>query len=426
MRQYATQSPTRALNRFVALPVGIGLLFVGTSCSRKTDQTKEAAPDSMAAMKGMTMDTAKRSTAPDTTSITLTAAQIEHGKIQWAPASLGQSATSAAIPGTIIPNENRTARLSAPAEGRVTTVRVQPGDRVSHGQILVSLLGPGAGSAQSDVSKAASQVVAMRAQASYARAARNRAERLLTLKAIPRQDYERAISDDESAQASLSQALAEQRRAVSSAEQLGAGASATGEMVLRSPLSGVVLTRDAQPGAVVAAGTQLVSVTDPGSLWLQVNAPEKLASLFRVGGMLHFSVPAYPADRFDARVTAVGAALDPNSRTLLVRATILNGNQKLKPEMLASVSVEGDGSSTVPVIPDDAIQLFDGRPALFIAKPNSAGGATFVRRFVEIGSRTGSTVAVTRGLSAGELIVTAGAFSVKAELQKGSMPAMEM
>ena len=426
MRQDTMHSPANSLTRLAGVSVGIVLLLAGTGCSRKTDQRKQASSDSMAAMKGMASDTAKRSSAADTSSITLTAAQIEHGKIQWAPAALGQSATSAVIPGTIIPNENRTARLSAPAEGRVTTVRVQPGDRVGRGQVLVSLLGPGAGSAQSDVSKAASQVVAMRAQASYARAARNRAERLLTLKAIPRQDYERAIADDESAQASLSQALAEQRRAVSSAEQLGAGASATGEMVLRSPLSGVVLTRDAQPGAVVAAGTQLVSVTDPSSLWLQVNAPEKLASLFRVGGILHFSVPAYAADRFDARVTAVGAALDPSSRTLLVRATILNGNQKLKPEMLASVSVEGDGSSTVPVIPDDAIQLFDGRPAVFVVRPRSAGGATFVRRFVEIGSRTGSTVAVTRGLAAGELIVTAGAFSVKAELQKRSMPAMEM
>jgi multidrug efflux pump subunit AcrA (membrane-fusion protein) len=166
-------------------------------------------------------------------------------------------------------------------------------------------------------------------------------------------------------------------------------------------------------------------VTDPGSLWLQVNAPETLASLFRVGGFLHFSVPAYPADSFDARVTAVGAALDPQSRTLLVRATILNGTQKLKPEMLASVSVASGSAGAVPVVSDGAIQLFDGRPALFIAKPNSAGGATLVRRFVEVGSRMGSTVPVTRGLAAGELIVTAGAFSVKAEMQKSSAP-MEM
>jgi cobalt-zinc-cadmium efflux system membrane fusion protein len=414
-----------ARNRIASVSVTIALLVAGPGCSRKSE-TKETASDSLSAMKGMAMDTAAKTTAPDTNSITLTAAQIEHGKIQWAPVVLGQSSTSAVIPGTIIPNENRTARLSAPAEGRVTTVRVQPGDRVGRGQVLVTLFGPGAGSAQSDVSKAASQVVAMRAQAGYARAARNRAERLLTLKAIPRQDYERAIADDESAQASLSQALAEQRRAVSSAEQLGAGTSATGEMLLRSPLSGVVLSRDAQPGAVVGAGTQLVSVTDPTSLWLQVNAPEKLASMFRIGGILHFSTPAFPADKFDARVTSVGAALDPNSRTLLVRATVLNGNQKLKPEMLASVSVEGDASTKVPVAPDGAIQLFDGLPTVFIAKPNQAGGATFVRRSVDIGPRTGSTVAVTRGLAPGELVVTVGAFSVKAELQKGSMPDTEM
>jgi cobalt-zinc-cadmium efflux system membrane fusion protein len=197
-------------------------------------------------------------------------------------------------------------------------------------------------------------------------------------------------------------------------------------MVLRSPLSGVVLSRNAQAGAVVGAGTQLVSVTDPTSLWLQVNAPEKLASLFRVGGVLHFTVPAYPADKFDARVTAVGAALDPDSRTLLVRATVLNGNQKLKPEMLASVSVEGEGQAVVPVVPEDAIQLLDGRPTVFIAKPNNLGGATFFRRSVEVGSRTGSTVPVIRGLAAGELVVTAGGFSVKAELQKRSMPDMEM
>jgi cobalt-zinc-cadmium efflux system membrane fusion protein len=406
--------------RFVAILISIATLLPVSACSKSE---KVATTDST--MQEMPMDKATVAAA-DSNSVALTAVQIEHGKIVWAPAGVGQLATSAAIPGTIIPNENRTARLSAPAEGRVTGVRVQPGDRVGRGQILVSLVGPGAGSAQSDVTKATAQVAAMRAQAGYARAARDRAERLLALKAIPRQDYERAIADDESATAALSQAVAEQRRALASAEQLGVGASLTGEMVLRSPLSGVVLSRSAQPGAVVGAGTELVSVTDPGSLWLQVNAPEKLASLFRIGGMLHFTVPAYPADRFDARVTAVGAALDANSRTLLVRATVLNANQKLKPEMLASVAVESGDATAVPIVPDAAVQLLDGKPTVFIARPDARGGATFVRRAVEIGSRTGSTVAVIRGLAAGELVVTAGAYAVKAEIQKRSMPAMEM
>jgi cobalt-zinc-cadmium efflux system membrane fusion protein len=425
MKHLRSRGAASAKAQWVAVCYAVSLA-AAAGCSRESSKASLSPGDSASATRATTMDSPKGPGAPDSGSITLTPAQIEHGKIQWAPAELGSVSSATIVPGTVIPNENRTARLSAPAEGRVTTVLVQPGDRVGRGQILVTLVGPGAGSAQSDVSKAAAQVVAMRAQAGYARAARARAERLLALKAIPRQDYERAIADDESAQASLSQAVAEQRRAISSAQQLGAGTSSTGEMILRSPLSGVVLSRSAQQGAVVSAGSQLVSVTDPSSLWLQVNAPEKLASLFRVGALLHFTVPAYPGDRFDARVSAVAAALDPDTRTLLVRGNVLNGNQKLKPEMLASVSVEAPGGGTVPMVPDGAIQLFEGHTVIFVAKPGKGGSATFTRRNVETAPRTGSKVPVISGLSPGELVVINGAFSIKAELQKGSMPGMQM
>jgi cobalt-zinc-cadmium efflux system membrane fusion protein len=280
--------------------------------------------------------------------------------------------------------------------------------------------------AQSDVDKATAQVASTRAQATYARAARDRAERLLAIKAIPRQDYDRAIADDELAQASLSQAVTEHRRALSSANQLGAIGSTTGEMELRSPLSGVVLARDAQPGAVVSAGAPLVTVTDPSSLWLQVNAPEKLVGFFQTQGMLRFTVPAYPGTTFDARTITVGAGLDPQSRTLAVRAQILNGNQRLKPEMLASVSVETPGAVTAIVIPDAAIAVMGGRSVVFIVRPGAKGGTRFVRRRVDIGSRSGGAAVVTNGLAPGELIVTSGAFSIKAEMEKSAMPVMEM
>src|SRR5437762_12593295 len=114
--------------------------------------------------------------------------------------------------------------------------------------------------AQSDVDKA-------RAQASYARSARERAERLLALKAIPQQDYDRAIADDELASAEL-------RRATSVAEQIGAAASATGEIAIRSPLNGVVLARTAVPGAVVEAGSPLVVAPDPFTLRRSRAAPD--------------------------------------------------------------------------------------------------------------------------------------------------------
>jgi cobalt-zinc-cadmium efflux system membrane fusion protein len=338
---------------------------------------------------------------------------------------MASASTTVTVPGQLVPNEDRTSRLGAPARGRVLAVRVQPGDRVSRGQLLVTLQSPEAGMAQSDVAKAAAEVTSRRAQAQYARSARERADRLLALKAIPRQDYERAVADDEAARAALAQAEAELRRARSTAEQLGAAASASGEIALRSPLAGVVLARTGVPGSVVEAGSPLVVVTDPSSLWLQVNAPEKFASLFRQGGRLRFTVPAYPADTFSARVDAVGAGLDPATRTLTVRGVVPSSG-KLKAEMLATVVVEGAGSAPAVLLPDDAVQLLDGNTVVFVAKPNGTGGAQLEARSVMVGSRAGGRVAVTRGLSAGEVVVTQGAFAIKAQLAKGSMPAMEM
>jgi len=381
-------------------------LVVVTACSCGGD--KQASPPPPAADTGMA-DMASMSMPAG---VTLTAAQIAHGGVHWEPVALGAVAPEATVPGQVIPNEDRTARLGATVGGRVMAVQVRPGDRVSAGRVLVTLQSPEAGMRRPDVEKA-------RAQATYARSARERAERLLALKAIPQQDYDRAIADDELASAEL-------RRAKSVAEQIGAAASATGEIAIRSPLNGVVLARTAVPGAVIEAGAPLVVVTDPSTLWLSVNAPEKLASLFRVGGRLHFIVPAYAADTFSARIEAVGAGLDPATRTLAVRGLVSSRDGRLKPEMLASVVVERGNVTAAPWVPEDAVQLLDGQSVVFLVRPDGTGAAHFEPRHVELGARTGGRVAITRGLAAGDVVVTRGALAIKAQIKKGAMPDMEM
>jgi len=415
-----------------------GALLVAGACGRsggddsveeKAATKRTAGASAMADMPGMTVPMEGGGKVGDSataaTEVALSAAQVQHGGVRWEPVAMGAAAPAATVPGQVVPNEDRTARLGATVQARVTAVRVRPGDRVSRGQVLVTLQSPEAGVAQSDVAKARAEVTSQRAQAAYARAARERAERLLALKAIPRQDYERAVADDELARAALAQAEAELRRARSTAEQIGAGASASGEIALSAPLAGVVLARTAVPGAVVEAGAPLVVITDPSSLWLAIDAPETLAALFRMGGRLRFVVPAYPADTFTARVDAVGAGLDPTTRTLPVRGVVPNGDGRLKPEMLASV-VEGRQVASAALVPEDAVQLLDGKPVVFVAHPDGKGGAHFMARQVELGARSGGRVAVTRGLAAGDVVVTRGAFGVKAQLKKGSMPEMEM
>jgi cobalt-zinc-cadmium efflux system membrane fusion protein len=308
----------------------------------------------------------------------------------------------------------------------VVAVRLRPGDRVTRGQVLVTLQSPEAGAAQSDIAKARSELDSRKAEALYAKSARDRAERLLALKAIPRQDYERAVTDDEHARQAVAQAEAELTRARTFGGQLGATSSASGEIAIRAPLAGVVLARTAVPGTVVDAGAPLAVVTDPTSLWLTINAPEALAGAFRNAAILRFSVPAYQGQTFAARIDAVGAGLDPGTRTLPVRATIDNRDGRLKPEMLATVMASGGAPVPAVILPDDAVQSSKGKTVVFIANPQPNGSVTFTAREVEVASRGNGQTAITRGLAAGDVVVTKGAFAVKAEIEKATAPKMEM
>lgn len=432
-----THMADTSARRLRVLLIALSTLVAGCGTAKSPEDAQPDAPaakNGMAGMSGASTEGGERKgeekdrsgTGP-VAEITFSAAQVRHGGVRWGPVTMGSAAGTASVPGELTVNEDRTARLGAPGRGRIIAVLVQPGDRVSKGQLLVRMQSADAGMAQADVSKAAAEVTSRRAQAQYASSARARAERLLALQAIPRQDYDRAIADDEQARAALQQADAELRRARSTADLMGAsGASAPGEVVLRSPLSGVVLARPAQPGTVVDAGAPLVTVTDPSTLWLQVKAPEQLSPLFRRGSPLRFTVPAYPTDSFTARTDAVGAGLDPDTRTLAVRGVAHNVNGRLKPEMLATVLVDGGQRTTAALVPEAAVQLLDGKPVVFIVHPGAKGGARLERRDVEVGSRANGQVAVRRGLAAGDVVVTTGAFAVKAEFQRRVMPRMEM
>jgi len=382
----------------------------------------------MAAMPGMKAGTGADSNGSDAAipaEIRFTAAQVQHGGVKWSSAAIASVSASAVVPGQIEANEDRTARLEAPARGRVVSVSVSPGDRVTNGEALVRLESADAGMAQSDVAKAEADLSARKAQAIYARTARQRAERLLALKAIPQQDYERAVADDELATSTLEVAQAELRRARGTAHQIGASASVSGEITIRSPLAGVVLARSAVPGTVVDAGAPLIVVTDPSSLWLVVNAPEKMSALFHVGQPLRFTVPAFAADTFVARTQAVGAGLDAETRTLHVRGVVASAG-RLKAEMLASVTVVGGSAVRAVVLPDDAVQIVGGTPTVFTAAPDSKGGVLLTRHVVEVGPHEDGRVAITRGLAPGDVVVIAGGFGIKAEFEKANMPKMEM
>lgn len=352
--------------------------------------------------------------------VTFSAAQVQHGAVRWAPVGGADVAAALEVPGQLVPNEDRTVRLGAPARGRVLSVRVQPGQRVSNGQPLVTLQSQEASAARADYDKAMAELNSRRAAATYARSARERAERLLEAKAIARQELERAHADDELARASLAQAQAEVQRARAGMSQLGVGSS-NGIMTVSSPLTGIVLARDAVPGSVAEAGAPLVTVADPSTLWLEVSVADRAASSLTTGSRVRFSVPAFPTDTFDARVSSVGGALDASTRTVPVRAVVPNTAGRLRPAMFATVWIEGAGRQGTVSVPETAVQMLEQKPVVFVVTPTSTGGARFERRSVTLGGVAAGRAQVLQGLVAGETIVTDGAFAVKAEFSRAKM-----
>jgi cobalt-zinc-cadmium efflux system membrane fusion protein len=393
----------------------LAVVAIGAAC-----QGNSESQDSVG-MPGMSQDSDSSSAKAV---VTFTAAQIAHGKVRWEPATLAAIAASVEAAGQVVPNEDRTARLAAPAQSRVLSVHVSPGERVTEGHGLVTLQSQEATMAHSDVAKATAELSSRRAAATYARSARDRAARLLELKAIPRQEYEQAVADDELALAQVTQAEAELQRARSTASQLGVNLT-DGSMVLRSPIAGVVMTRDVVPGSVVGAGELLITITDPSSLWLTVALPEALAGAISANSTLRFAVAAYPADTFTARVQSISATLDPQTRSLPVRGLFVNTGGRLRPGMFARVWVQSAVQQMVTTVPDSAIQRLQGRNVVFVAHPNDEGGARFESRDVDIGDSRNGRTAILAGLATGEAIVVQGAFAVKSELTKPQTP-MEM
>ena len=372
--------------------------------------------DTLPGAKQTAGDTAK---ATPNTVLAFSSEQVVHGGVQWEAVTANSGAATIEIPAQLMPNDDRTSRVSAPAEGRVVSVHVQPGDRVSAGQALVTLQSSEASTARANLLKADADFASRKAAATYAKSARDRAERLLIAKAAALQDVERARADDELAQSLLTQAQAEVGRANAAVRQLGATES--GAMVLASPTAGVVIDRDAVPGAVVSAGTLLMTVSDPSTLWLNISASENAALTVRPGSRIHFSVAAAPGKLFDARVQSVGVALDSATRTVPIRALVDNRNGKFRSATYATAWIESGEKISGFSLPDDAVQLLDEKPVVFVARPDGKGGATFERRSVEVGSKAAGRSLIIRGLSAGDLVVTQGAFAVKSEFARGKM-----
>ena len=298
-------------------------------------------------------------------------------------------------------DENVTARVSSPVNGRVIKIGAQAGDAVRAGQPLLWLDAPEYSSAIADQSKA--QADLRQKQAVFARA-----KSLYEGEVLARKDLE-------SSQADLALSEAENVRARQRLNNLTQGlASDMGKYVLRAPLNGVVAERKANPGSEVRsdAPDPLFVVTDPTHLWIIIDVPEKYIGKVSVGQKVEVEVDAFPGADFLGQIASIGEVLDPATRRIQVRCTISNPQRRLKPEMYARVTPIVDESRKLVKIPNGAIITEGLYSFVFVEKEPGL----FERRRVALGLQGREESYVKEGLNEGERIVGTGALLLNAEL----------
>lgn len=299
------------------------------------------------------------------------------------------------LAGRLVWNEDATARVYPPFAGRVERLSAQVGQSVAKGSTLATLSAAELGQAQADV---------QRAQADERQAQRQfeRARSLVEVGAVSRKDLESAEADHARAVAELQRARA---RLSPYAAALDTGGSVHQSLALVSPVSGVVVERNLNPGLEVrpdAAGPPLFVVSDPRTLWVLLDLDETLLARVKPGAAIELRTAAWPDAVFAATVLHVGEWVDASSRTVKVRARVDNPRGQLRAEMFVKGRIEAhDG---LPLVPADAVFVRGDQLAVFV----SLGQGRYERRFAQLRTAGPQWWHVVQGLKPGEKVVIGG------------------
>ena len=184
----------------------------------------------------------------------------------------------------------------------------------------------------------------------------------------------------------------------------------TSRIPMKSPLSGTVMERHVTEGQFVQTDSNpLLTIADLSSVWVLADIFERDLHRIQVGQKAEVRTEAYPEHQFVARVSHIGDAMDPSSRTVKVRFLVSNTAPRLKPEMFASVTLFLDESARGLTVPVKAVFTESGQNFVYVR----VGNREFIRRQVEILPDGAARLRISNGLKAGDRVVSDGALLLR-------------
>ncbi|HEX3583487.1 MAG TPA: efflux RND transporter periplasmic adaptor subunit [Thermoanaerobaculia bacterium] len=276
--------------------------------------------------------------------------------------------------GRVAVDERRTAQIRTKFEGFIDTLYVNfTGQPVRRGEPLAAIYSPDLLATQNDL------VLAERNQSDLGRTLADAARTRLRLWDMSTADIERVARTSKPMR----------------------------DVVLRSPVSGVVITKNAVAGARVMPTDTLYEIADLSRVWVVADVYESELASVRIGTPAQVVVSG---QTLAGRVTFIGPVVAAATRTANVRIELDNGAGLLKPDMYADVILQQPEGASVAV-PDSAVMNTGTRSVVFVAR----GNGTFEPRQVVTGAKTDGFYAIRSGVQPGERVVVDANFLVDSE-----------
>lgn len=271
--------------------------------------------------------------------------------------------------------------------GVIASINFESGDTVKQGDILIRL--------NTAIDEAA--VRTRRAESQLAKQEFKRISDLLPKRAVSQSQYDESKANFDAAQARVNEAEAQ-----------------LSKKVIRAPFDGTLGIRMVDQGEYIATGTPIVEVNMLNPIYVDYTLSEKnLASVARDYSVIA-NVAAVPEQQFEGKVSAINTSVNPETRTVRVRATLENPDNLLRPGMFATIRTKQPKDEAVVTVPRTAISYNTYGDFVFIVEENDEGDLIVSRRSVKTGKTRDTQVAITSGLETDEQVVSKGLLRLRA------------
>lgn len=381
-------------------------LSVSISCT-KTASEKERISNAISQEKPTTSPETERWAKGRINIINLSEEEKKAIEIETVAASYKSMTSQLQAMGKVLAHQFRKAIVSYAFPARISQIHVRIGDWVKPGQELVTLQSEEVGKAKSEYYKAV-------ADYELAKSNYERGKRLFDRGVGAQKDLLTSEAGLKVSQANLN--AAEKKLHVLGFTEAEVKAIAETHQInpaitLFAPISGKIIQNIAVLGGMIDQSTEILTIMDPGLLWVDAEIYERDIAKVRAGQSAEVTVPAYPNETFSGKISYISDVLKEETRTITVRTEVENKGYKLKPGMFANIKIFLNHQSRALVVPAEAVLDDKDNKIVFIKKNGS-----FYPQLVEIGTKENDYVEIIKGIQAGDEVVTRGNYQLKSKL----------